>query len=144
MISIGLSEDVATSISAASGLTETAADEFRKNNKSLVSLTEEQEFALLRLIAPHYEKMVRDSVDSDLAQHEFDALTCFAYNPAGRWSSVTSFINDGNLTDATSKIKEGVTSAGKVFVGLVKRRDDETNLLLNGRYEYHGVKIELP
>lgn len=88
--------------------------------------------------------MVRVSVEIDLSQNEFDALTCFAYNPAARWTSTTRLINDDNFDAAANKIKEGVTTAGRVLDGLVQRREDEVNLLLNGRYEFHGVTITLP
>ncbi|MDM8359316.1 glycoside hydrolase family protein [Pandoraea communis] len=67
--------------------------------------------------------------------------TSFAYNPAGRWRSVSQLINSGNISDASNKIKEGNTSNGVVMKGLTNRRADEVNLLENARYEFNGVPI---
>ncbi|MGO4330996.1 glycoside hydrolase family protein, partial [Cupriavidus sp. M-11] len=142
MMAIGLSESIATSLSKGSGLTETQAQKFAQDNSDLLSLNQQQEFALLHHIVPHYEEKVRNSIEIDLAQHEFDALTCFAYNAAGRWDSVTRLVNEGDVPAVTAKIREGVKSNGKTMLGLVLRREDEVNLFVHARYEFQGSKID--
>ncbi len=135
MISIGLNVETAEKISKASGLQNSQASEFAKNNHNLVRLTEAQETQLLRVTVPHYVTMVKNGIFVPLRQYEFDALVSFAYNPGGRFSNVCDFINRGQVSDAMTEIKRAITSRGTVMSGLVNRRNYEVNLYLNGIYE---------
>jgi GH24 family phage-related lysozyme (muramidase) len=139
MLSIGVSSASAKLISGGAGLTGDSAKSFCVSNKKTVNLTEAQERKLLVYIVPAYEKIVRAKIKVTLLQHQFDALVCFAYNPAGRMKSVANFINEGKTTAAMAKIKEGVTSGGKVMQGLVWRRKHEVNLYVNGIYATSAV-----
>ncbi|KUY69623.1 glycoside hydrolase family protein [Burkholderia cepacia] len=141
MITIGMNEKDATHISAAAGLAGDAARNFAKDNKTLVVLAEAQEYALLRNIVPQYEERMRQYVDNSLSQHEYDAMVCYAYNSGGGLGKVAVLVNEDKFDEAANLIKKYVYSAGRRVSGLEKRRDDESNLLLHGRYEYHGVPL---
>ncbi|KVV61993.1 hypothetical protein WK90_09305 [Burkholderia cepacia] len=141
MITIGMNEEDATHISAAAGLAGDAARNFAKDNKTLVVLAEAQEYALLRYIVPQYEERMRQYVDNSLSQHEYDAMVCYAYNSGGGLGKVAVLVNEDKFDEAANLIKKYVYSAGRRVSGLEKRRDDESNLLLHGRYEYHGVSL---
>ncbi|CAG4895277.1 glycoside hydrolase family protein [Paraburkholderia gardini] len=138
MNSIGLPDATAQAVSHASGLQGSAASTFATTNHNLVNLTDNQQVQLLRNTIGHYENMVRNSIKVQISQNEFDALVSFAYNPAGRWQSVTNFVNNGQIECAMSKIREGNTSGGVVMSGLTNRRSDEVNLYKNNRYEFNG------
>ncbi|NHB09597.1 glycoside hydrolase family protein [Burkholderia cepacia] len=141
MITIGMNEKDATHISAAAGLAGDAARNFAKDNKTLIVLAEAQEYALLRYIVPQYEERMRQYVDNSLSQHEYDAMVCYAYNSGGGLGKVAVLVNEDKFDEAANLIKKYVYSAGRRVSGLEKRRDDESNLLLHGRYEYHGVPL---
>ncbi|WP_230941468.1 type VI secretion system tip protein TssI/VgrG [Burkholderia cepacia] len=141
MITIGMNEKDATHISAAAGLAGDAARNFAKDNKTLVVLAEAQEYALLRYIVPQYEERMRQYVDNSLSQHEYDAMVCYAYNSGGGLGKVAVLVNEDKFDEAANLIKKYVYSAGRRVSGLEKRRDDESNLLLHGRYEYHGASL---
>lgn len=138
MKSIGLSDATAQAISHGAGLQGTAANTFATANHNLVNLNDGQQVQLLRHIVTTYENMVRSSIKITISQNEFDALVSFAYNPAGRWQSVTNFINNGEVDRAMAKIREGNTSGGVVMPGLTNRRSDEVNLYQNNKYEFNG------
>jgi GH24 family phage-related lysozyme (muramidase) len=138
MKSIGLSDTTAEAVSHASGLQGDAASTFAITNRNLVNLTDAQQVELLRNTIKHYENVVCGSIKVLLGQNEFDALVSFAYNPAGRWRSVSDFINNGNIDGAMTKIREGNTSGGVVMKGLTNRRADEVSLYINNQYEFNG------
>jgi GH24 family phage-related lysozyme (muramidase) len=141
MRAIGISDTVAAAIAKGVGKTGSAADNFANENRDLIQLSHDQEISLLRHTAKPYEATVRNSIKLPITQNQFDALVSFAYNPAGRWKSVTNFINSKDVDSAMKKIKEGVTSNGTVMKGLVVRRDDEVTLYTEGRYEWNGAPI---
>lgn len=140
--SIGINKKDAESAAKGASLTGNVAVEFCNNNKNLIDLSDDQQVELLKYTVVPYANMVRSSINIPLQQHQFDALVSFAYNPAARWKSVTSLINSGHPSDAMKKIKEGVTSGGKVMKGLVRRRQDEVNLYEKGLYQFHGKDIK--
>jgi GH24 family phage-related lysozyme (muramidase) len=103
-------------------------------NKGLIHLNGQQMLHLLdHAIAPK-EHTVRHDIHDALYQHQFDALVSFAYNPGGKWRSVSHLINHGKVTDAMKTIGSAVTSGG-VMAGLVNRRQKEINLFLFGEYD---------
>lgn len=137
MTAIGVDLITAQKIAKGSGLKNTTvptADQFAKDNLNLVKLTMEQEKKLLRHIVPVYEKMVKNALKVDLMQHEFDALVCFAYNPGGRFKTVTDNINQGKIATAMATIRKANKSGGDVLRTLVARRDDEVALYLYKGY----------
>jgi hypothetical protein len=54
-----------------------------RTNHAATTLTPAQETALLTLVLPAYEKIVKDHVTVNLLQNEFDALVSFAFSPGG-------------------------------------------------------------
>lgn len=135
LLALGLSADVAEKASAASGKEGHNAKQFAKDNKNLINLTAEQEKQLLRLTLPAYVGSVRRRITVPLRQYEFDALVCFAYNPASFLDKVCNYINNGQVSDAMTLISQIVMSGGVRMGGLVDRRRTEVNLYLNGQYK---------
>lgn len=138
MKAIGLPEATARIVSQAAGLHDDAAKKFAHDHKKDVDLTDAQQVDLLKNTVKHYERMVRHAMTVPVSQNEFDALVSFAYNPAGRWHSVTHLLNKSQVDAAMKKIKAGNTSKGKVMRGLTLRRADEVKLYLEGKYEMNG------
>ncbi|WP_345891117.1 glycoside hydrolase family protein [Burkholderia sp. Ax-1719] len=141
MKSIGLPDATAQAISNGAGLQGATARTFATTNHNLVNLSNDQQAQLLHHTVPPYENMVRKAIKIPLSQNQFDALVSFAYNPAGRWQSVTNFINNGRVDSAMAKIREGNTSGGVAMEGLTNRRSDEVNLYMNSRYEFNGKTL---
>lgn len=134
LISIGVDRKSAKRVSAAAGLKGSAAEDFADDNQDLASLSKDEQIALLRLIVPRYERIVSKHVHVPLEPHEFDALTSFAYNPGGRFAPIARAINSDHLQQAADIMKMRVMTGGKTSKGLVKRRQRETRLLLEGKY----------
>lgn len=135
LISIGI--DATSAAKAAEGATKSHKDasDFAVQNKNLIDLTRQQETDLLRLTVPHYETLIKNRITVPLTQYEFDALVSFAYNSGGVLNKVTNDINNGNVGDAMAMIKKIIYSGGKVFKGLVNRRNSEVKLYLEGIYD---------
>jgi hypothetical protein len=135
MLSIGLSPQAAQTASEGSGrIGLLDAFVFAQKNHSAIALTPDQETSLLRLILPHYERIVQEHVIVNLLQHEFDALVSFAYNPGGKFTEVSNLINTGKIAAAMACIKKRIYSKHKVLAALVRRRNDEVNVYLYGKY----------
>ena len=134
MMSIGVAQSIAEHISKAANLTENSAMEFVNNNKNLITLTEDEEFNLLKKIISNYEIAINKKLTTNLKQHQFDALASFAYNPGKRLSEVIENINQGKHDEAMKLIKKVVTSGGVIMRGLVGRREKEVKLYTEGNY----------
>ncbi len=134
MLSLGLESKVAQEISLAASLKNEEAQEFAKHHKSLVDLTRAQEVRLLSIIIEQYERLVRNLVSIGIYQHQYDALTSFAYNPGGRLRRVADHLNGGRIAAAMQEMQRAVTSGGIVMRGLSLRRQHEVTLYLYGRY----------
>ena len=92
------------------------------------------------------EKLLRDDVQSfvdgvnklvkvDVTQNQFDALVSFAYNvglSALKSSTLLQYLNAGNFQKAADEFLRWNKSGGKVYTGLVKRREQERALFLTG------------
>lgn len=140
MLGIGVLNVIADKIAAGSKLVGSKAEDFADDNEDLVSLTSTQETALLSVIIPHYESMVRRNVHVHLAQHEFDALVSFVYNPGGSFLPVSHAINKGNVSEAMNIIKGRILTGGHKSGGLLHRRNDEIQLFQHGAYHRHAHK----
>jgi lysozyme len=80
-----------------------------------------------------FEGAVRKLVTVPLAQHQFDALTSFAYNcGAGALKSSTLLkkVNAKDFKAAAAEFKKWTKGGGRVLPGLVRRRDCESLLFL--------------
>ncbi len=134
MLALGLESKVAQEISLAANLKNEEAQNFAKQNKFLVDLTRAQEVRLLSIIIEQYEKLVRNLISVEIYQHQYDALTSFAYNPGGRLRRVADHINGGRVAAAMQEMQRAVTSGGIVMRGLSMRRQHEVILYLYGHY----------
>jgi GH24 family phage-related lysozyme (muramidase) len=134
LAAIGLAAAVCARVSQAAGLVGAAARGFAYRNAGLVSLTPDQEMALLLVTAPPYEDIVHRQILVPLVQHQFDALVSFAYNPGGPFGPVAGPINRGDHDTAMAEIRNRVFSGGHRLDDLVRRRRDETELFVSGSY----------
>jgi GH24 family phage-related lysozyme (muramidase) len=148
MKAIGLPDAAIEIVAKAAGmaaganhLDSNAMKKFAKDHRKDVDLNDQQQMGLLKHIAVHYEGMVRRALKVPLAQHEFDALVSYAYNPGGGWQHATRFINAGKVAEAMQVIRSCNRSKGAVMKGLTLRRADEVKLFMEGKYEFHGHPI---
>lgn len=131
---IGVDPAQAAIASKASGLAGDGARRFVRENSRNMRIRKEMAIRLLGIVIKEYEAIVKRNVMAPLHQHEYDALVSFAYNPGGRFIKVATFINRGEPSAAVREISAANTSGGHVMPGLVRRREDEVELFLNGRY----------
>jgi len=83
---------------------------------------------LLRRGAEGASRCIRDSVDTELDQPEFDALVSFTYNvgcAALRRSTLLKQLNAGRLEKAANQFERWVYAGGQLLDGLKKRRRAE-------------------
>ena len=131
---IGVAPDVAEKISGASHLPPDKIRKFIKDNKHLLDLSSDQQARLLASTIGPYEDKVRRDITVPLKPNEFDALVSFLYNPGHGWPAVRDAVNKGNFHAAALAMKEQTKSGGKVLQDLVRRRQGEAKLLLQGEY----------
>ena len=134
LMEIGVAESDADAAAEGAGLKGSDAEDFADDNSDLLSLTDDQQIALLKQIVGHYEAIVNRNIHIQLKQYEFDALVCFAYNPGGSFTSVARKVDADDMEAAAAIMKKRVISGGKAMKGLVNRRGKETNLLLHATY----------
>jgi lysozyme len=87
-----------------------------------------------------YEGYIRDMVECDLEQNQFDALVAWVYNlgPTNlRSSTMLKRLNKKDFDDVPNQIKRWDKAGGKVLAGLVRRREAES-LLFEGK-EWQNV-----
>ena len=92
------------------------------------------EFMLCKMLK-NYEDGVNRYVQTEINQNQFDALVSFAYNlglGALKSSTLLKKVNN-NPCDETipNEFKKWVKAGGKVLNGLVKRREEESNLYIS-------------
>ncbi|MCQ8279088.1 glycoside hydrolase family protein [Acetobacteraceae bacterium KSS8] len=131
---IGIKAKVAEKIAGASHLAPDKIDKFIEDNRALINLTSLQQAKLLAFTIGTYEDKVRRNITVPLKPYEFDALVSFLYNPGHGWPDVCVAINNGDFNAAAEAMKKQTKSGKKVLSGLVRRRQHETDLLLNGNY----------
>ena len=131
---IGVDPTSAKAAAGGAGLRGDQAEDFADDQAELLSLTDEQQVALLAQVVPHYEAIVNRNIHIALRQPEFDALVSFAYNPGGSFKPVAHHVDKDEMKAAGEVMKQRVRSGGKQMQGLVNRRRRECNLLLHGNY----------
>lgn len=97
------------------------------------TITEIEAENLLKRDVCNFEINVRASVVANLNDHQYDALTSFAYNVglgAFRKSTLLRIINKGNASedDIRKQFDRWVYAGGKALPGLVRRRHAEADL----------------
>lgn len=108
------------------------------------TMTRAESDAVLQLVSDtEYGLAVNKFLDNKtVGQNVFDASTsvCFnAGNGALAWKWATAMKSGDYVTSASLLKTTAVTQAGKTLAGLVARRKDEANLLLNGIYASGGT-----
>ncbi|HEX7246429.1 MAG TPA: lysozyme [Solirubrobacterales bacterium] len=92
---------------------------------------------LLRSDAATAAQAVKDLVDVELTQKQFDALVSFAYNLGGgalAESTLLKMLNRGNYKGAQQQFKRWTHAGGQELPGLVRRRAAEARLFGGGDY----------
>jgi lysozyme len=77
-------------------------------------------------------------IDVQMHPYMHAALTSFTYNVgtgAFKNSTLRRKLNSGDYVGACNELPRWNKAGGKVWNGLIKRRDDEKNLCLQGAYE---------
>lgn len=97
--------------------------------------TRTKAIGLLRRDAAHAAAAVR-ALGVPLNQHEFDALTSFAFNcgPGALAGGIARHLHAGDRAGAMDVLREYVHAGGHVYPGLVRRRNAEAHLFLAGTY----------
>lgn len=78
-----------------------------------------------------FERYVREAVEIDLEQHQFDALVCWTFNlgPGNlRESTLLNRVNYGPLSEVPFQIQRWTRAGGQILEGLVRRRKAEALL----------------
>lgn len=108
-------------------------------------LSEEEAADLLARDLSQYERTVEDSVEVELSQNQFDALTSFCYNVgsgAFRGSTLLKRINEGNHEEAAEQFLRWKYVDGEVAQGLLRRREAEAALYREEPEEAFDVEPE--
>ena len=98
-------------------------------------ITQDEAEDMLASELDEYEGYIRDMVECDLEQCQFDALVAWVYNlgPTNlRSSTMLKRLNANDLDDVPNQIKRWDKAGGKVLAGLVRRREAES-LLFEGK-----------
>ncbi|WP_337871619.1 lysozyme [Ignavibacterium sp.] len=108
-----------------------------KTVKPGMSINKEMAELLLKIDLIDAENIVRDYVDIELTQTQFDALVSFVFNVgAGKFikSTLLRLLNDGKILEAGEEFmkwtKARTPGGMKELPGLVKRRAEEKALFL--------------
>ena len=103
-------------------------------------ITQDEAEDMLASELDEYEGYIRDMVECDLEQCQFDALVAWVYNlgPTNlRSSTMLKRLNKKDFDDVPNQIKRWDKAGGKVLAGLVRRREAES-LLFEGK-EWQNV-----
>jgi lysozyme len=103
-------------------------------------ITQDEAEDMLASELDEYEGYIRDMVECDLEQNQFDALVAWVYNlgPTNlRSSTMLKRLNKKDFDDVPNQIKRWDKAGGKVLAGLVRRREAES-LLFEGK-EWQNV-----
>jgi lysozyme len=96
------------------------------------SITQAKAEELLKFLIQSYEKSVDSFCRDDISQHQFDALTSFAYNCGVNNLQSSTLLKKVNLNPQDVTIRNEFMKwnkgAGKVLAGLTKRRQAEADL----------------
>ena len=94
-------------------------------------LSDEQILDLLGQDLAGAEQGIKDGVDVELSQNQFDALVSFCFN-VGRMafknSTLLRLLNQEKYDEVPAQLRRWVRCNGKVIQGLVSRREQEIEL----------------
>lgn len=106
-----------------------------KDVKEGDKMTKEEAEYLLQEEMIEYEGYVNDYVEVPLEQHQFCALVSFCYNLGGgslKKSTLLKVLNEGKYEEVPAQIRRWNKAGGKVFDGLVRRREAEAIMFMGG------------
>ena len=86
-----------------------------------------------------FEGYINDLVECSLTQNQFDALVSWVYNlgPANlQASTLLKKLNAEDYEDVPSQLKRWNKAGGKVFEGLIRRREAEALLFQGAIWEH--------
>jgi lysozyme len=107
-------------------------------NENFGKMNEEDCSDLMRKDMLRFENAVRDNVEVDLTQNQYDALVSFSYNVGtGAFidSTLLRKLNSRDYEGAADELDRWNKVSGKVSRGLVARRAKEKNMFENGIYD---------
>ena len=102
-----------------------------------LTITQEQADLLLSGDLHRFEADVNGVCGDATTQQQFDALTSFAYNCGFgnlRSSSLLRYHLAGDYAAAANEFQKWDHAAGQVMAGLLRRRQGEAAVYLNGQY----------
>ena len=97
-------------------------------------ITQDEAEDMLASELDEYEGYIRDMVECDLEQCQFDALVAWVYNlgPTNlRSSTMLKRLNANDLDDVPAQIRRWNKAGGKVLAGLTRRREAEALMFQN-------------
>lgn len=118
-------------------------------------ITEEEADYLLRKMLSDFEKVVERIENKrgvKFTQSQFDALVSFSFNLGEQWignSKIYQYVMGASYTESefVNAMGSWASAGGSILTNLMRRRMDEANMYLNGRYEkgstkYFGVQFK--
>jgi lysozyme len=100
--------------------------------------TQEEAETMLAEDLEEFEDYVKNYVESELQQNEFDALVAWTYNlgPANlKESTMLKELNSGNFEEVPRQMKRWNRAGGEVLDGLIRRREAESRLFKGEAWE---------
>jgi lysozyme len=100
--------------------------------------TQEEAETMLAEDLEEFEDYVKNYVESELQQNEFDALVAWTYNLGPKnlsESTLLKELNAGNLEEVPRQMKRWNRAGGKVLDGLIRRREAESRLFKGEAWE---------
>ena len=100
--------------------------------------TQEEAENMLAEALEEFEDYVKNYVESELQQNEFDALVAWTYNlgPANlKESTMLKELNSGNFEEVPRQMKRWNRAGGEVLDGLIRRREAESRLFKGEAWE---------
>ena len=131
LTSIGVDPDIAAKIAQGAGLSGQDAQNFVRQNQSLLSLTEEQQKQLLSQTMTSATTTIDNLIHTQLTDNQYAALTSLIYNvgrSAFAKSGIPDLINQGNLDAVPDIFSKFIYSGGNIVPALVRRRAAERAL----------------
>lgn len=109
-------------------------------------ITQQRADELFALITPRFEQTVRNKINRQMLQHEFDAAVSFCYNAGtsyktagGTWKDYDIWKHIQNRYAGIEGYWQGlaITAGGVKLNGLVKRRKSEAHLYITGELKFY-------
>jgi len=100
--------------------------------------TQEEAETMLAEDLVEFEEYVKNYVEFELQQNEFDALVAWTYNLGPKnlsESTLLKELNAGNLEEVPRQMKRWNRAGGEVLDGLIRRREAESRLFKGEAWE---------